>query len=158
SSPATFLSGASPLHEIPELALADDGDDVPAGGEAPDLHQLQTPYGAGDLQRIGPSAHQHVGGTPRSRLHDCPRTRGGGDRLAARPVEETREGDPFAAQILHPPELRCGARVLQRRNQIARGLVTLAAYAEAAVDDFLQMIAAGQRAHVAAAYHAPDVA
>src|SRR5437899_8287089 len=47
--------------------------------------------------------------------------------------------------------------VRERRHQLARGLVALAANAQAAVNDLLQVITAGQRADIAAANRAGDV-
>src|SRR5258707_1293867 len=154
SFPAPFLSSTCPLHAPPELAVADDRHDVAPGGEAPDLHQLQAADAAGDLQGVGPPTHQHVGPPSRGGLHGGSRPLGGGDRVAPRPAQKAGERHPLTEQILHPPELRCGARMLQRRDQLARRLIALAAYAEAAVNHFFQVIAAGQRAHVAAANHA----
>src|SRR6266550_9416712 len=46
----------------------------------------------------------------------------------------------------------------ERRDQVPGGLVTFAAHAEAAVDDLLEMIAAGQLADITAADRAGDVA
>ena len=46
----------------------------------------------------------------------------------------------------------------ERRNQLARGLVAFAAHTQAAVNDLLELITAGQFANIAAADRAGDVA
>src|SRR5438094_970764 len=54
--------------------------------------------------------------------------------------------------------MRLSGTLAERRNQLARGLVALATHAEAAVNDFLQVITARQTADVAAPHRTPDVA
>jgi hypothetical protein len=52
---------AASLHEAPELSFSDHLHLVSLGGQATDLDQLQTSFRAGNLQRVRPAAHQHVG-------------------------------------------------------------------------------------------------
>src|SRR5688572_1543938 len=144
--------------ELPELPLADDLDNMPARGEPANLHELGSTARAGDLQLVGTPAHEHVRDTSRLRLDDGPGAPRCGDCLIPRPAEKPGERHPFARERGNAPELRCRARVPQRRHQVARGFIATPARAQAAVNHFLEMIAARQRAHVLAANRARDVA
>src|SRR2546422_5858079 len=91
------------------------------------------------------------------RSHDGARPFRGDDRFAPRPAQKACERQVFARETPHATESRLLAWVRERRNQLARGLVALAANAQAAVNDLLQVITAGQRADIAAANRAGDV-
>src|SRR3989454_12834467 len=110
-----------------------------------------------NLQRIGSAADQDVRRATGFRLHDGARPFRGDDRFTPRPAQEARERQVFARETPHATESRLLAWVRERRNQLARGLVALAANAQAAVNDLLQVITAGQRADIAAANRAGDV-
>src|SRR2546426_12442134 len=110
-----------------------------------------------NLQRIGSAADQDVRRATGFRLHDGARPFRGDDRFAPRPAQKACERQVFARETPHATESRLLAWVRERRNQLARGLVALAANAQAAVNDLLQVITAGQRADIAAANRAGDV-
>ena len=65
--------------------------------------------------------------------------------------EDAGEGEVHPLERLQRAHVERGRRRPQRFDQLVGALVALAALADAAVDDLLQMIAAGQPAHVAGA-------
>src|SRR5206468_1840812 len=151
-------SGPAACYEPPELAIADHRYHMSPRREAPNLQELHAAHFARNLQRVGSAADQDVGRATGFRLHDCARPFRGDDRFAPRPAQETRERQALARETRHATESRRRARVRERRNQLARGLVALAAHAQAAVNDLLQVITARERADIAAANRARGLA
>src|SRR5260370_40963334 len=94
--PARSGSTTLATDEPPELPLADHLHDRPLRRETLDLHELQAAAGTGDLQHVGPTAHQHVGQTTGLGLHDRPGVFRGRDRELARPAENAGERHPLA--------------------------------------------------------------
>ncbi len=127
-------------------------------GEAADLEQLRSARRARNLQRIGPTAHQHIRQRSRLRHHDRAGLSRRSDGFTPRSGQEAGEGDALALETGDPPAMRLLWPMMQRRDQLAGGFVSLAARAEAAIDDFLEMIAAGEATHIATAHLISDVA
>src|SRR2546422_2254655 len=153
-----FSTGGRRGNQPPELTISDHCHDVSPRRKTPDLHELHAANRTGNLQHVGSAADQHVRRTTGFRLYDGARPVRGHDRFAPRPAQETRERQALARETPHATESRLLAWVRERRHQLARGLVALAAHAQAAVNDLFQVITAGQRADIAAANRACDVA
>src|SRR6185369_14331187 len=124
------------IHELPELPLADDFHNVPAGGQAANLHELGAAARAGDLQLVRTPAHEHVGEASRLGLNRGACLARRGDRLAARPAQEAGEGYALPGERRNAAELRRGPGVPQCRDELPGGLVPPAARAQTAVDHF----------------------
>ena len=75
-------------------------------------------------------------------------------RIDARHAQDAGEREVHALQRLHRADSHRRRRLLQRLDQLVGALVALAALADAAIDDLLQLIAARETPHLAGA-HAP---
>src|SRR5438477_6804195 len=64
---------ASFLGQFPELGFAEQRDAVAPLAQALDLHELQSAFLSGGLQRIRPAAHHDRGARGWSAMNDCPR-------------------------------------------------------------------------------------
>src|SRR3954471_4907807 len=80
------------------------------------------------------------------------------DRLAARPREKAGEREVRVAQGAQHAGLQRYGRRTERLDHLVRALVALAPLADAAMDDFLQLIAARQTPDVARAQSRPRIA
>src|SRR6266576_3225669 len=147
-----------PADEFPELGLPDHDHAMPLGGEALDLHQLESAVLARHLQRIRPAAHENVRPGSWTRLADRPGAPGCSARVPARPIQESRERDPLSLETLDLAFAELFRRILQRLDHFPGGLIAFAARAEAAMDHFFEMIAAGEPADVATVHGAVHVA
>src|SRR6185312_12582008 len=144
--------------QFPELALSDDRHLVSLRGETTDLDQLRSSVLAGDLQRVGTAPHQQIGSPARFGLHDGARPARRGDRFRSRALEEPGEREVFPRQRRDSTQSWLLRSLAERRDQLTRGFVPPAPRSEAAMDHFLEMIAARQRANVLAAHRFRDVA
>ena len=94
----------------------------------------------------GSATHQHIRRRSGFRLHDRAGFFRGGDGFLPRPREETSERQSFAFEANDPTQVWLGRPLAQRRDQLTGGLIAVPARAETTVDDFLEMIAAGETA------------
>src|SRR6266851_3696565 len=148
----------SRLDPLPKLLLSDDGDPVSQLGEASSLYQFGATGLAGDLEPVGPPSHEHIGRASGLRLHDRAGLTGRGDGLAPRTAQESGEGEPLSPETLDAAYRQLLRTMPQGSNELAGGLVAAAAGAQAAVNDLLQVVAAGKATNVATAHGTRDVA
>src|SRR6185437_16348348 len=159
SSHASFIARAQPrCSEAPELALPNDRHLVPHRRKPTDLDQLRSTIPASDLQSVGTAAHQHIGGPPRSGLDDGAGPFRRDDRFLSRALEVPREREALPRQAGNSTESRIRRPLTKRRDEFTGRLVPSAPRAEAAMDHFLEMVAARQRANVLATHCLRDVA
>ena len=123
--------------QSPELGFPDYCHMVSPRRETPDLHQLHAPAHSGNLERVRPTAHQNVRRRPWFGLHDGAGLFRGGYRFAPRAAQEAGKGEPLAVEASDPTEIGLLRSMTQRSNQLACGLIPIAPYPEASVDDFL---------------------
>ena len=136
-------------HESPELGFVEQRDPVPLLAQPLDLHQLQPAIAA-----RRPAAGWAGRARRRSSCDDGEPCTMAPARVAAFAASvRALAQDPGERQV-HALERSEHAgtqrrrRVLQRVDQLVRALVALAALADAAIDDLLQVIAAREPAHV----------
>src|SRR4051812_969346 len=126
------------IRELPELALANDGDVVALLREASDLEQLCAADLAGDLERVESAAYEHVRRRPGLGHHRRARFPRRGDRFASRPAQKSGEGDSPPLEGRQPAGARLPWAMPERVDELARCFVALSPGAEAAIDDFLE--------------------
>ena len=90
-------------------------------------------------------------------MDDGARLLRGADRFAAQPAEDSREGEMHALQRAQHARLQRRRRIAQRVDHLVRALVSFPPLADAAVDDFLQVIGARQPAHFERTHARPRV-
>jgi len=130
---------------------------VPLLAQSLDLHQLQPTVAACGLQRIRPSADDDGGPRRRTAVDDRARFLRGANRFAAQPAEDSREGEVRSLQRAQHARLQRRWRIAQRVDHLVRALVAFPPLADAAVDDFLQVIRARQPAHFERTHARPRV-
>ena len=123
-----------------------------------DLHQLQAAIPAGRLQRIRPSADDHRRLRRRHAVDDRAGPPRGPHRFAAPFAQNSGEREMHALERPQDADLERGGRLAEGLDHLVGALVPLPALADAAVDDFLQVIRAGEATHVARGNTCPRVA
>src|SRR5439155_1546896 len=98
------------------------------------------------------------GGRSGPRLEAGAWRRGGGDRIAARTVQESGEGHAPSLETFDRAFADLLGSILERVDHLPGGLIALAALAEAAMNHFFQVIAARQPADIAAPHRAVHIA
>src|SRR4029077_7717408 len=146
-----------PRHQLPEERLADDGHAVPLGRQTPDLHQLEPAALAGNLLNIGPTPHQNIRRRSRVRLHQRTGAGRGGNRFAPGPLQETGKRHATPPEALHAAGVETRGTRPQSSDELARRLVALLPCAQATMNHFLQVVAAGKPSDVTAPHGAVHV-
>src|SRR4029453_352560 len=137
--------------ELPELLLVEDGDAVSFLAQPLDLHQLPARVAPRRLQRVGAAANDYCRLCRWVTVHECARPLRRARRDVAGLAQYARKGQMRTLQCpKHTRSKRDGGRA-QRLDQLLRALVPLPSFADAAIDDLFQVIAAGEVANVARA-------
>src|SRR5579872_6078687 len=144
-------------HQAPELFFVEQRDAMAFLAQALDFHQLQPAVPAGGLQRIGPSADDDRGARRGTAVNDGPGAPRRALRFVAPAAQDACEREVDAFQRAQDAGLQAPRRSPERRDHLVGALVALAALADAAVDDLLQMVAAGQGADFEGPHARPRV-
>src|SRR5262249_32761404 len=147
-----------PSREAPETCLVEDRDPVALLAQALDLHQLPPGVAAGGLERVRTSPDHDRGARRGPAVHRGPGTPRGPHGLAAALAEDAGEREVHALEGLQHACLQGRRRVLESLDELVGALVALAALADAAVDDLLQVVAARQAADLRRPQARPGVA
>src|SRR4029453_2499862 len=84
----------------------------------------------------------------RTTVNERPGTLGGANRVAAWLAQDASEGQVHTLERTEHARRQRRWRIAQRVDELVCALVALAPFAEAAVNDLLQVIAAGQAANI----------
>src|SRR5207244_11986801 len=108
-------------------------------------------------QLVRPPAPEHV--APQSRLRSAERAgpAGRGDGGTPGTAQEPGDRQSLSGETLDATLLQLLRAMAQRRDELTRGFVASAPAPQTAVDDFLQVVAAGQPPDIFAAHGTRDV-